>query len=248
MVLGFLSVAVYFTLRAQTRETPDNPSTPAAARVDTREDKSTYPIVDLANENSADPGRRAKGRKFNRIEVINPDATASSVETTILHWERGLTALPVEKSDVVVVGKIEEADAYLSENNLSIYSEFRIAVEEVFKNATSKAIRVGDVVLAERPGGIFRKPSGIETWFRIEGQRMPITNGRYLLFLNFELPLLPIQKDDLLILTAYRLDGVGIEPLDSPGDGTHPLASRYRGVDKSVLMRDLRSALPRPQR
>lgn len=46
--------------------------------------------------------------------------------------------MPAAKSDLVVIGEVTDAQAYVSEGKDWVYSEFTIRVDDVLKN-TSKA-------------------------------------------------------------------------------------------------------------
>src|ERR1044072_2583016 len=50
------------------------------------------------------------------------------------HWGWGVTAIPSVRSDAIVIGKVIEAQAHLSNDKTGIYSEFTIEVTEVIKN------------------------------------------------------------------------------------------------------------------
>lgn len=251
LVVGVLLVPVYFRLKAQTRDKrPDstNQAQSTALQEQVEREKSTYPVIDFSYADETDPTRKARGRKFNNLKAVHPNTTENTVDTDVSHWEELLTALPVERSNVIVLGTVVGANAFLSENKASVYSEFKIKVERVLKNDTKQVLNPGEMVLAERPGGVVRYPTGCESWYRVEGQGMPILNGRYLFFLAFKMPGMVVQSEDLMILTAYNVDGPKVEPLDFPSGGTHPIARLYKGKDFSVLMQDLSAALSAQQK
>ena len=204
--------------------------------------KATFPVVEYSYESIADPIRRAKSKKYGRVPMIDPNIGENSREVSITNWEVGLSALPIDKSQLIAVGKVVDAKSYLSDNKASVYSEFSIELERVFKNETSnnkKATRV----LAERQGGVVRFASGFEKWIFVEGQGMPLIGEKYLFFLTNDFPGNLNQKDDLHILTAYKLKDGRIFPLDNPGGGTHPIAKDYLDKQTSVLFDDLSKSL-----
>jgi hypothetical protein len=73
-------------------------------------------------------------------------------------WIR-LPALPVEQSNVIILGKVTDRRAVLTEDRLGVYSEFSISVSEIFKDDLNLVFS-GQVITASRPGGAVRFPSG----------------------------------------------------------------------------------------
>ncbi len=205
--------------------------------------KSTFPVVEYSADKIAGPIRDKKSRKYDKIHVLDPDKLADSEEFASTHWEAGISALPVDKSQLIVAGKVTDASAYLSENKASVYSEFKIEIEEVFKTDSLQEWKKGQHLIAEREGGRVRFATGFETWFHIAGQGMPIKNGRYLFFLSHTFPNLGYHKDDFHIITAYDLDSDHVISIDRPGGGSHPIAKTYRGKHSSVLFADLKRLL-----
>lgn len=241
---GAFLVPLYLAMSGQVPEGQQNRTSEKKSSDDSvKALKATFPVVDYTYEVTTDPARKARGKKFGKFKVIDPNLTDNSTEAAILHWETGLPALPVEKSQIIVIGTVTEANAFLSENKRSVYSEFKIKIENVFKNDSFREYTTGGNILAEREGGIVRYPTGFETWYFVEGQQMPSIGKQYLFFLTFDFPGADAQKDDLNILTAYELVGTRVVPLDNPGGGTHPIARYYKGKDIAILLNDLRELL-----
>ncbi len=207
--------------------------------------RATFPVVDYLQTSLQDADRRAKSRKYNLAPVLSPNTPGNVTEAIFNEWAEDLTALPIEKSQVVVVGTVVEARAYLSDNKQAVYSEFTIEIEKIFKNETGKKISVKDKMNAERQGGIVRFPSGVEQWIFISGQGMPVLQKRYLFFLSYDSVGLEQQKSDLSILTGYEIKDGYIYPLDNPGGGSHPIATSYKGKDEKSLFDDLDKFLKR---
>ncbi len=201
--------------------------------------KAAFPVVEYAAERSLDTSRKAKSRKYDRIAVLDPTIADNSRDMSTLDWEVGLSPLPVDKSQVIVLGTIIEARAHLSDNKASVYSEFSIAVEKIFKNEDGQEIGTGDTLMAERRGGRVRFPNGFETWVFVAGQGMPSLQKKYLFFLSRDFPDLGTQKSDLHILTAYKLEDGRVVPMDSPGGGKHSIAKYYQSKSISTLLGDL---------
>jgi hypothetical protein len=154
-----------------------------------------------------------------------------------------LPALPIEESQIIVIAKVVDAQAHLSSQKKSVYSEFKIEVEKVYKNSTQQKIEDGKYIRAERDGGIVRYPSGIKVWSIVSGQRMPKVGSRYVFFLTHGFTSHAYQKQDSYLLTGYELKDGRVLPLDNPGGGTHPIEKFYRGKEESILLNDLEKAI-----
>jgi hypothetical protein len=205
------------------------------------------PIVDYEKEISRpkDKARKEKGERFNgqgnfdgrRAIAQLPDNVV--ILPTITHWWVGLSALPVDRSDVVIRGYIVSREAHLSDDRSGIYSEFEVQVSEIFKD-TSKAIVTGTPLTVNRSGGNVRFASGKIQSYAISRQDMPRSGYHYVLFLR------RTALGDLLILTGYELSYDQVRPLDGEDTddprSTLPFA-KYRGKDTESFLQEVRSAM-----
>ncbi len=235
-VLGFAPVAVQVLMSFR----------PAAALSEADEPnsrnqiRSSFPVVAYDGDRSTlSSEQRARSRKYDRINILNPGITEDSTVASSNHWEVELSELPIEKSVLVLLGTVKGSQAILSDNRKSVFSEFAIEAEHIFKDSTGETTKSPSVVFAERRGGIVHYPSGFDEWVFIVGQGMPSVGGKYLFFLSHEFPEIGKQQADLTILTAYEIRNNIVVPLDNPGAGTHPIARVYRDRPQSVLMADL---------
>jgi len=204
--------------------------------------RDTFPVVEYSTQLKAGGDVNPKSEKYNKYKVLYPNITEDSEEVSFVDWEAELTPLPIEKSQIVILGKVIDVQAHLSSNKNSVYSEFKIEIEKVFKNSSQQKFKDGKYISAEREGGIVSFPSGYKTWYRIAGQIMPKTGQKYLFFLTHDFPMYG-QKQDLFLLTGYELRDGRVFPLDNPGGGTHSIAKFYAGKEVSVLLDDLQNAL-----
>lgn len=157
------------------------------------------------------------------------------------HWLVRLPALPVTKSDTVLVGKVVSAKAYLSNDKTGIYSEFNIGVETILKDDSGVVPAAGNTIAAERAGGAVRFPSGRVQRYGILNQGTPKIGVRYVLFLKRS-----EEGQDFLILTAYELREGYVYPLDGrseSGSKTNLAFSAYEGTEESVFLNALRKAI-----
>lgn len=206
-------------------------------------DFRNFPIVDLDSPElsaSSQTRRANKSRKYNNKS--QPRISDLSNVTFVVNEELGkLPALPVERSSVILLGEIATAKAYLSEDKTSVYSEFEVRIETIFKNKSKQALIPGNLAAIERFGGRVRLPSGKLFIAAIDNQDMPRVGSRYVLFLTNDFLGARHSDEDFSLLMGYELKAGKIFPLDRVSP-KHPI-SRYFGVDESILIADLSSAL-----
>ena len=212
----------------------------------TQPDFGRFPLVDVEAPEPTDPIERAKrakkGKKLNNKYSRPIDESFDSVFLS-LDWDVNLPALPIEKSAVVVIGRITKSEAHFSEDRTGIYSEFTIHIEAIYKNDSDNPFAVDNSITAYRIGGRVRFPSGKILISAVSHQDMPQLGGRYVLFLTRSSSE-DGPDDDLLILTGYELKNGKVFPLDKVA-AHHPI-SKYIGVSDNVLLTDLSSALVKP--
>src|SRR5204862_422123 len=126
--------------------------------------------------------RRARSGRHNQsplnVRELPPDIEQLPATN---HFWWGLSSIPTDQSDVVIVGEVNAAHAYLSNDKTGVYSEFTIQVEQILK----APIGISPTsIVAERLGGAVRFPSGWIIRYEIYNQGMPSVGQRYLLFLR----------------------------------------------------------------
>ena len=207
-------------------------------------DFTRFPIVDGAATEPGDAAAQAKrakkGKKYNTkyLPVITESYHVAFLVNESLV---GLPALPIDKSSVVLLGEIVDAKAHLSEDRTAVYSEFEVRIQRVFKNTSKRILAPGSSVEVERYGGRVRLPSGKIVISAVDHQDMPLVGSVYLLFLTNDLLSGGRNDDDFQILMGYESKNGKVFPLDKT-TSNHPI-SRYSGLDESVLLADLTSAL-----
>ena len=225
-----------------TNETIKMSSTPVKTKEDSSELKKTFPVVEYSSEPLSED-EREKSKKYDKgIQVLFSDISKNEETLSTLHWAKDLTALPIEKSDVVILGKVVNAKAHLSAAKKLVFSEFKIEIKNIFKNTSQQKFKNEDYIKVEREGGVVRYPSGYTIWHQVAGQQMPIVGGRYLFFLTNNFPIYGYYKQDFYILTAYKLKEGKVFPLDNPDD-SHPIVFTYEDKEEIVLLNDLQNAL-----
>ena len=183
---------------------------------------SSGPVTDYnsAVPNSNDNLRFRRGERYN-IPIASLPELGEDSETTL--WDLPEThfkkdPMPFEGSDAVVVGTVTSGQAYLSNDKRSIYSEFKLKVQEIVKTPGAMSLRAGDSIDIQRKGGAIRLRSGKVLARGALADSMPQTGKRYLLFLKYDQ-----DANDFGIVTGYQLDGNEVYRLDdlSYGESNH---------------------------
>lgn len=207
-------------------------------------DFKQFPIVDLSAALPADESAKAsrirKSKKYNN-KSQSEISEASNVTFVTNETLSNLSALPVDKSSVVLVGEIVDAKAYLSEDKTAVYSEFEVRIRAVLKSNARQVLSAGGLISVERFGGRVRLPSGKLFIAAVDNQDMPRVGGKYLLFLTNDFIGAKHSDEDFNILMGYELKGGKVFPLDRTSSN-HPIA-RYNRKDDSTLLTDLSSLL-----
>lgn len=140
-------------------------------------DESRYPIADYLSAASTDPHeqlkRRSRAEKHNRSKwQVNPNGLS---DTTVIvdSTDQTLPSLPFELSPIVLIGKVTDAQAYLSQDKSGVYSSFTVQVNELLKNTTKTALASDSRIEVEREGERVRFPSGRLHLYITDGQEMP---------------------------------------------------------------------------
>lgn len=206
-------------------------------------DQDQQPVAEYAADNNANAVRRAKGSRYDKrggepIRELPAGLNASPVHA---HFWVGLPPLPAAQSDLVVLGEVVEAQAYLSNDKTGVYSEFTIRAEEVLQNNTGLSLAPAGLIVAERRGGAVRFPSGRIQHYKTHRQGMPQNGRRYLFFLKQN-----AQAQDFSIVTGYELRAGRVIPLDGEDvkDKRAELPfAKYRGAAESTFLSAVHEAI-----
>lgn len=208
-----------------------------------RPDESAWPVAAYEHQEQLDEKQRArreaKGSRYNNSYFGVRGAINSAREDVSVvlvdDWEVGISAFPVSQSNVVVIGAVLEAKAYVSTDQTGVYSEFPTRVEEVLKTDGAAQLDSGSLITAQRAGGRVQGPSARIT-FRMGGQDMPQRGRQYVMFLR-RLD----ESEDYQIITGYELRGEKVFPLDSVDT-----FARYSAWDRSRFLQALQDAIAQP--
>jgi hypothetical protein len=198
-------------------------------------DENRFPIADYDAVEPTDPvqraKRQAKGKKYDKSSWrVYPNSVSDSM-IRVDYVDRNLPPFPFDKSSVVAVGQVSNAQAYLSNDKTGVYSVFTIQVNEVLKNSTNIDLSDGSVIEVERDGGRVRFPNGRLHLYKVDEQDMPQVGLRYVLFLTN-----PSGESDLHIITGYELREGKVYSLDDL-----PKLRAYDNTDETTFLMELRS-------
>jgi len=201
-----------------------------------QEAKKHFPVAEYDEPDLPDPAKnrtkREKQKRHNNFKFVAKNPQPWQTESVFIpEGNLDFPALPVRTSQLIVVGRVRDASAHLSEHKMNVYSEFGIAVTSVLKRAT-EAITDGSLITVERLGGNVRYPSGKKVLFRISGWNMPKVGSEYLFFLNSR------NKSDWEIRTAYELTETGVVPLDESSQ-----FEALRGTSSVELLKRVRALI-----
>jgi len=197
------------------------------------------PPIDLMPE-PADPQEKAvrkyRGKRYNgRGPKALPELPQGIDPLPIISHGPVLPALPVDQSDIIVVGEISKLRPYFSEDRTSIYTEFDVRVEEFIKVPSGWSL--GKRLMIEREGGVLRVPGGRVFQWSVLGRELPVAGRRYCLFLK-----LRDLAATFEIVLAYDLVEGSVFPIDQTQEDPHTNLS-YFGSDAESFFRDLRARI-----
>jgi hypothetical protein len=151
-------------------------------------------------------------------------------------WIEKIPALPVKHSDVIVIGEVVNAQAFITPEQTKVYSEFNVNVDEVLKDTTGLRLTSGSLLITEREGGRVKFPSGHMQIYKLSGEGFARIGRRYVLFLKRK-----AEAESFTILTGYELRAGHIVPLDKVS-----LHDSYRGWEERVFIDEVRNAMTEP--
>ena len=192
-----------------------------------------YPIAVFEESEPTDPVERV-ALKERRVRNNEHEFSKPGPDDGAVGWfpEKNLDfpALPIDQSDVIVVGTVLSAKAHRSENKRGIFSEFEVRVDEVLKGRDSTVTEQA-VIILERTGGFLKYPSGRQVLFFVIGYGMPQISARNVFFLQ-------VVGRGFKIVTVYELNTDGVLPLDSGNQ-----FRRFEGESESVFVSSIKESI-----
>lgn len=209
------------TSRSQNQETQLHPKQNELDRVNQdrqvqhrKEYESQFPVADYnapeINNLVEQDKRKAKSKRYDRYRLVVENPSPNSYGSELVNEVPPPPAIPVNESKLVVIGKVLDAQAYLSNSRTGVYSEFTIQVDKILKNSNSNKVNENEKIFVDRPGGFVRYPNGQKLLYTVAEKAMPRIGKQYVLFLTQ-----PDQSPNYRILTAYELKDGKVYPIDS---------------------------------
>ena len=165
-----------------------------------------YPVAELTETESPDPSIRERLKlqqtRYNEPAFSRPGPKDELIEI-FLEDSFKFPALPINESDVVVIGQVLGSKAHRSENKLSVFGDYQVRVDEVLKGTYT----LGQISF-DRVGGFVKYPNGKRVLFKLVGHGAPEVGARYVFFLK-------AVAGGYNLLTAYELGSNGVQPLDN---------------------------------
>ena len=241
----FLIVLVVSTLGLSlARRTYSLSTSPAATQTLSKPDKfqeakQHFPTAEYEEQDLADPAKniakKEKQKRHDNFRFVAKNPQPWQTESIFIpEGNFDFPALPVSTSTLIVVGRVTEASAHLSEHKMNVYSEFLIVLSSVIKTP-AKEITENSSLTIERLGGNVRYPNGQKILFRISGWNMPKVGSEYLFFLNSR------NKFDWEIVAAYELTENEVVPLDQSSQ-----FEALRGKPASEILKQVRALISDP--
>lgn len=177
--------------------------------------ESQFPIAEYSpsenNNAQLRSLRTAKNKRYDKSRLVSSNIPSEpfSIIARSDHGPPRYGALPIAESSAVVIGQILDARAFVSNNKLSVYSEFTVRIDEVLKSDSSPKLVQGGEITIDREGGMVHYPNGNKRLYFVAGKEMPRLNKQYLLFLAAD-----EISPNYQILTGYELKENKVFPLD----------------------------------
>lgn len=210
-----------------------------------QQDEEATPVVDFEAASVAEVDKNSqrglKNARFDKSGFVISQPTARTGSFRMYDDPRDpISDLPVDKSDLVVEGRVVSSEAFLSNDKSGVYSEFTVSVSRVLKIRADLSIS-DNTVVAERLGGRVRYPSGKIVRYRSGDEGSPIKGRSYLFFLK------EVAPGSYRILTAYELQGNKVFALDSSKINFRQLGQtifdKHNGKELSDFMSEVESAI-----
>lgn len=229
-----ISVTLITSQQVQTK--PNQESVKGLKVLDHEDLFKRYPTADFNEPLSPDLAKRAalkqRQARYSEKHFGTPDPKDEAI-AYIPEPLFDFPGLPVNESDVIVIGQVASSMAHLSENKHSVFSEFEIRVDEVFKG--DGLVTRSSMIIVERLGGFVKYPDGHKLLFFIPGLGMPEVGTRNVFFLKDHSP-------GFSVITGYELNPHGILALDQSAQ-----FRQFHGQSEATFLSTLRAAIPKAQ-
>lgn len=215
IIWGFVALVVLITIAISIGTMTSHSQKDTSKEQDSSgvKDLTKYPVIDYAASLPLDAVEREerirKNKRYDNQDWVmkNPHPRDSGVG--LIDEIPPPPVIPTSESNLIIVGEITTANAYLSNDKKGIYSEYVVRVKDVLKEDASNKIESGDSIVIDRRGGCIRYPNGQKVYYLASGEDLPSVGSRYVLFLTTDK-----QSPNYKILTGYEIKDSKIAPLD----------------------------------
>jgi hypothetical protein len=167
---------------------------------------------------------------FNPMQVLTNPAFPSG--GTFQIEGKIFPLLPFDNSTIIIHGKVQTIQPFLTQNQGAIYTEYTILVTEVLKNLDAPVV-LDSTITADQLGGALRLTSGKIVMYRVATDVLIDSPGEYVLFMTRG-----GHGPDLQLLRAIRLQDDRVFPL-----ALDPAASELSKQGKTDFLESLRDSL-----
>jgi hypothetical protein len=166
---------------------PTDPVERALRAIRNRLQNSQNPLPSAAGGSQRSELPNARRSRFDTQQVGPPSAVFVDRAPFRPGARREDFQLPVSESDTILLGSVSRVQPYLSEDGTSLYTDYTVSVEEVFKDSASLFPKKDSVIALYRMGGSLRLPSGAVVRTDVHGLGDPPVPGhRYVAFLHYD--------------------------------------------------------------
>jgi hypothetical protein len=232
--------ALVAILSLPNRPLPSTVSFPSASR-SWRQAINERPLPD---DSRAREARLSKNKRYGGGKcdlTVERDQRCFFIE----QWPATLPAIPLDESDLVVVGQVTDTAAYLSSDRTHVYTEVEVRLEEVLKTSADSGTVAGGSVVLDRIGGSIKLRTGqiVSDDSRIASLGMPRTGSRCVFFAR------KIHKNkDLSLIRVYELRDGRVLTISEDGGARqyspiNPVSSASDLERESAFLAKLRNQL-----
>jgi hypothetical protein len=223
-VIGVGLIALLVSTEASVKS-PDTRQSDSSQAVQSVVPKPGGHPVDEGSIQETPAQRAARLAKNARYNGGVCDLTAAAPDRLCIDqvWPRSLPVIPLDQSDIAVLGLVTSMQPHLSSDHTHIYTEITLSLEEVFKSPRNQRLKANQSVVIDTIGGAITMPSGqtARDNTRIDFLGKTRVGNRYVLFAKKI-----HHKKDLTLIRGYELrDGQVFRLTEDGNPGDVPVSS-----------------------
>jgi hypothetical protein len=192
-------------------------------------DLSKYPIAEYDAPEPANAAereeRQIKNKRYDKKLLVMKNPGPEDIASIVSDAEPVPPAIPFAESSLIIIGKIQNSKASLSNDKSGVYSEYSVRIQTILKD---DKLRTGETITFDRTGGVVQYPNGQKMLYLNDWQSLPEVNGRYVIFLTKD----DDQNPNYCILTAYQLKDGKVTALDN-----HPDFREFSGMSETDFIK-----------